>query len=124
MVLIIGGAYQGKLDFAREKFKLQDRDIYTCSGEKPDFSCPCIYGLEKFVLYCVQKNIDPRAYFEERRKLWEQSIIICEDIFCGVVPLGAETREWRQETGKLCQYLSAEATQVSRIFCGLEQRLK
>ena len=31
---------------------------------------------------------------------------------------------WRQKTGRLSQYLSKEASQVSRIFCGLEQRLK
>jgi adenosyl cobinamide kinase/adenosyl cobinamide phosphate guanylyltransferase len=50
--------------------------------------------------------------------------LILQDIFCGVVPMGAENRAWRQRTGRLAQYLSKEATQVSRIFCGLEQRLK
>ncbi len=49
---------------------------------------------------------------------------ICRDMFCGVVPMGAETRAWRQDTGRLTQYLSREAEHVSRIFCGLEQRLK
>ena len=53
-----------------------------------------------------------------------KDVLILEDIFCGVVPLGAENRAWRQNTGRLAQYLSREATQVSRIFCGLEQRLK
>ena len=38
--------------------------------------------------------------------------------------LSAENRAWRQRTGRLAQYLSKEAKQVSRIFCGLEQRLK
>jgi adenosyl cobinamide kinase/adenosyl cobinamide phosphate guanylyltransferase len=38
--------------------------------------------------------------------------------------MGAENRAWRQRTGRLAQYLSKEAKQVSRIFCGLEQRLK
>ena len=50
--------------------------------------------------------------------------MICQDIFCGVVPMGAELRAWRQDTGRLCQYLAGEADRVSRIFCGLEQRLK
>jgi len=40
------------------------------------------------------------------------------------VPMEAETRAWRQKTGRLANYLSKEAKQVSRIFCGLEQRLK
>ena len=55
---------------------------------------------------------------------WQDAILILRDVFCGVVPMEAETRAWRQKTGRLAQYLSKEATQVSRIFCGLEQRLK
>ena len=35
-----------------------------------------------------------------------------------------QQRLWRINTGRLCQYLSKEADKVSRIFCGLEQRLK
>ena len=50
--------------------------------------------------------------------------LILRDVFCGVVPLDPQTRLWRQKTGRLAQYLSKEASQVSRIFCGLEQRLK
>ena len=29
-----------------------------------------------------------------------------------------------EETRRLCQYLAGQADRVSRIFCGLEQRLK
>ena len=42
MVLIIGGAWQGKLEFAKREFHLKDSDIYTCSGAEIDFSKPCI----------------------------------------------------------------------------------
>ena len=120
MILMIGGAYQGKLDAAKTAFSLTDEDIYTCSDEKIDFSRRCIYKIEEFTFY----HPDPVAYFQCCRDEWENSILICQDIFCGVVPMGAENRMWRQKTGRLCQYLSREATQVSRIFCGLEQRLK
>ena len=100
MVFIFGGAYQGKTDFAKEAFSLAEGDIFSCSGT------------------------DPVEYFRVHRGEWEESILICRDMFCGVVPMGAETRAWRQDTGRLTQYLSREAEHVSRIFCGLEQRLK
>ena len=32
MVLIIGGAYQGKLDFAKSAFGLSESDVFTCTG--------------------------------------------------------------------------------------------
>ena len=120
MILIIGGAYQGKLDFAKEAFALKNEDIYTCSAGEIDFSRRCIYALEEF----AWGHPDPKAYFQEHREEWEDCVLILRDVFCGVVPMEAETRLWRQNTGRLAQYLSAEAAQVSRIFCGLEQRLK
>ena len=120
MILIIGGAYQGKLDFAKNRFGIAETDICTCTGREIDFSRRCVYALETFAF----EHPDPIAYFEANRNRWDSSILICRDIFCGVVPMGAENRAWRQKTGRLCQYLAAEAEQVIRIFCGLEQRLK
>ena len=125
MDLIIGGAFQGKRDFAKRKYHLTDKQVFTCTTQKePDFSAPCIAGLEEFVFFCVENGKDAVAYFKERRAAWEQSVLICDDIFCGVVPMEAENRLWREETGRLCTYLSGEAQAVYRLFCGLEQRLK
>ena len=120
MILIIGGAYQGKLDFAKDAFDIADEEVFICGAEKIDFSKRCIYKIEEFAF----THEDPVAYFKANRELWQDSVLILRDIFCGVVPMGVENRVWRQKTGRLCQYLSGEAQQVSRIFCGLEQRLK
>lgn len=124
MKLIIGGAYQGKRDFAKSAFSLTDTEIFTCAGETVDFSARCIDKIEEFTLACVKAGKEPLELFRENRALWQDSVLICQDIFCGVVPIDADLREWRQATGRLCQYLSREADRVSRIFCGLEQRLK
>lgn len=124
MKLIIGGAYQGKREFAVSAFNLKDTEIYTCTGEDVDFSARCIDKIEEFTLACVKAGREPVDVFKANREAWQDSILICQDIFCGVVPMDAQLREWRQATGRLCQYLSKEAQQVSRIFCGLEQRLK
>ena len=125
MVLIIGGAYQGKLDYARKKYALSPEDIYTCTEESGvDFGARCIYAIEEYTLGCVRRCGDPERFFREHRQEWENSVLICQDIFCGVVPLGEDMRAWRETTGRLCAYLSAEAHSVYRIFCGLEQKLK
>ena len=120
MILIIGGAYQGKLEFAKDTFGIADADVHTCGCEEIDFSKRCICKIEEFALH----HPDPVSYFMKSREAWQDSILIIRDIFCGVVPINAEDRAWRQRAGRLAQYLSREATQVSRIFCGLEQRLK
>ena len=124
MNLIIGGAYQGKREFAKAAFSLTESDIYTCEGTEIDFSFPCIDCLEIFTLACVRAGVDPIDYFRAHEDQWQHSTLICQDIFCGVVPLEVELRQWRNVTGQLCQYLSRNANRVSRVFCGLEQRLK
>jgi len=122
MELIIGGAYQGKRSFAREKFGLSEDEIFTCTDTNIDFSKPCIDKLEDFVLACVRTGVDPL----EKLKGQDLSakVIICMDIFCGVVPIDATMRLWRHTTGLVCQYLAKNADGVYRIYCGLEQRLK
>ena len=125
MELIIGGAYQGKTDFAKRKYGFSDEDIYTCTeSEGIRFGAKCINKLAEFTLWCIRNDKDALDIFKEHRSEWEDSVLICDDIFCGIVPLGADMRAWREMTGRLCGYLSSEARTVTRIFCGLEQRIK
>ena len=120
MHLIIGGAYMGKLEFAAETYGLQPEEISDCREGQPDFSRRCVTHLEEFARECE----DPVGFFRENKEKWQHSILICRDISGGIVPMNREDRRWREKTGHLCQYLSKEADRVSRIFCGLEQRLK
>ena len=48
MILIIGGAYQGKLDYAKEVFGITDADVHICDAGEIDFSRRCIYKIEEF----------------------------------------------------------------------------
>lgn len=123
--LIIGGAYQGKLEYAKERFSLGENDIFTCTETAlPDFSKRCLYGLQEFTLYCIKNNLDAVAYLKQHLAEIQNSVLICEDISCGVVPISAEMRAWREATGRLCIYLSKQAETVTRVFCGLPQVLK
>ena len=125
MDLIIGGAYQGKRELAKRKYGFSDADIYTCGEESGiAFGTRCIDKIEEFTLKCVREGQDAVEIFKEHRGEWQDSVLICQDIFCGVVPMGADMRAWREATGRLCAFLSGEAVNVFRVFCGLEQRLK
>ena len=125
MILIFGGAYQGKTAWAKAQFDLRNTDIYACTAEEaPDLSQKCWTNLENFTRFCLARGVDPEEWFRENRPAWEGKVLIFRDIFCGVVPLSGEDRAWREATGRALQYLAGEAGRVSRIFCGLEQRLK
>ena len=38
MILIIGGAYQGKLDFVKDIFGVTEKEVFTCDTVEIDFS--------------------------------------------------------------------------------------
>lgn len=122
MNLIIGGAYQGKRDFALNTLNIPEREMFTCTDETIDFSKACIDRLEDYVLACIQKGIDPLEQLKAQDL--RDKTIICMDMFCGVVPIDGQMRLWRHSTGLVCQYLAKRADRVYRIVCGLEQRLK
>ena len=93
MEFIIGGAYQGKLDNALKKYNLTENEIFTCTEEHGiEFGARCIYKIEEFTLWCVRNGKDATEIFKENRNKWADSVLICQDIFCGVVPLGADLR--------------------------------
>ena len=124
MHLIIGGAFQGKTQFARSRFGLSEADIFPCAGTQIDFSKRCITHLEAYTEACTRENRDPAALFRENPAVWQDSVLILGDISAGVVPMDPELRRWREENGKFGRYLAEHAESVHRIFCGLEQRLK
>lgn len=125
MELIIGGAYQGKREYAKSHFNIPESEIFTCREDaEPDWSAGCIDRLERFALRCVRNGEDPVEILAAHEEEWRGSVLICEDIFCGVVPLGAENRAWREAAGRLCAYLAGRAESVTRMFCGLAQVLK
>ena len=125
MVLIIGGSYQGKLDFARQRYGLSPEDIQLCDDrtEAIDPGKRCIAGLERFALNRVRSGCDPMEAFAGMER-FRESILICADISGGVVPMDPVLRAWREACGRMCAALARDADEVWRLFCGIPQRLK
>lgn len=125
MVLIFGGAYQGKLDFAMKKFNIKDTDIFTCTEDSfPDFSKKIIDRAELFFLKCVKDGIEPRDILCENINMLQDKIVIARDISQGIVPIDSVQRAWREASGWAMMYLAGEAEEVYRVFCGLSEKLK
>ncbi len=104
MKLIIGGAYQGKREYALERF--------------PGMDIVCDFHLK--VLNMVKNGENPLNLLDDCR----DKVIICDDIFCGVVPVDELARKWREELGRFLTVAARESDEVVRVFCGLGTRLK
>ncbi|WP_317366794.1 bifunctional adenosylcobinamide kinase/adenosylcobinamide-phosphate guanylyltransferase [uncultured Tyzzerella sp.] len=126
MILIIGGAYQGKLDFAREKFDIKYDDVFFCSQEdiRIDFNRKIIANIDKFIFAMIKNNKDPIFYIKANIDKFKDKIITCEDISCGIVPIDYEMRIFRENIGHCLSIISKNSDKVVRLFCGIPMELK
>jgi len=124
MILVIGGAYQGKLDHILEHHP--NKSVFHCDDgtTEIDFSADIINALHLMTLAQVRADIDSAAYLHKKLPELSNKIIICDDISCGVVPIDAGTRKWRETTGKCLALLAKNADEVIRVFCGIGSRIK
>ena len=146
MILIFGGAYQGKRDFAKEHFGIETvtecaapgaelagaEDTGLAEGHSgtetvlalPDFSGDAVCGLERFARACTEAGLEARDLMEEQKAGWQDKILIITDVSQGIVPMDKTTRAFREMNGRLMLYLASEADEVWRVFCGIGKRIR
>ena len=115
MILVFGGAYNGKLSCVKEKFNISDEEVLTLNN---------IDNFQNLTYKMSLENQDPLKYILENESLFKDKIIISDDICEGIVPLKKEDRIWRENTGKCLQYLSKNSKEVYRVFCGIPMVIK
>ena len=130
MILVFGGAYQGKLEYALDKFDMTAEDVYRCSRDgEMDLSKTVIYGLEEFVYWCTENGAEAKEvlagrFTSDELQPYADKIFIACDVSQGLVPMDATDRAFREMMGRTLLYLAKEADEVHRVFCGIGQRLK
>lgn len=66
--------------------------------------------MNHFHLLCRRLLQDGKAVMPVAEELARREIVIvCDEIGCGVVPIDAFERRWREETGRACCYLAKKA---------------
>jgi len=126
MKFIIGGSYQGKLEFARQAFSIEDGDIFLCTEETSaiDFTKGCIAYIDRYALNRIRAGVEPADAFKANLAQLKDAVIIANDVSSGIVPVDRDLRAWREACGRMNNYLAREADEVWRLFCGLPQRIK
>lgn len=119
MILIFGGAHQGKREYAA-----QLPGVKTVADCLPDFTADAVCGLEDFTLACTRQGVEAADWFRDRREQWQGKVLIIRDISQGIVPMDAAQRAWREMNGRLMIYLASEAEEVHRVFCGIGKRIR
>lgn len=124
MRIITGGAFQGKRAFAEKLYPgVEWTDGGRCALDEIR-TCRAVYGFHEFVKRWLKqgKSWEELAslILEENRDL----ILICDEIGCGLVPVDAFEREYRESTGRVMNALAEQAERVDRVVCGIGRRIK
>ena len=108
MILVIGGLGAGKRKLVAQVLGYGP-EAYSAN---PEDQTPVLYDLER---------CDPLPAVED---LLGREVVVCREVGCGVIPMDAQERNWREAVGRLCCALAAQAEAVYRVSCGLGMRLK
>lgn len=119
MELIVGGAYQGKLDYARERFPQVDWvDGASCTLEEL-LGAGGVYRFHAFLDRQMRQGEDVRALPKLIMEKDPDIVIVSDEVGYGVVPVDAHERAFREAVGRVCCDLAAEARRVHRVVCGV-----
>lgn len=150
MQLVIGGAYQGKKEYVKRKYQLEESEIWQGGYPVAERKWRCVYGLHKIVKKMLdtyktdhirEKDIDqigrpggtPQIenyvnyitdYLHNLIEHNPDLILICDEVGNGIVPIEKSERDYRECVGRVLCVLAKEADRVERVHCGIGQVIK
>ncbi|MEG0805589.1 MAG: bifunctional adenosylcobinamide kinase/adenosylcobinamide-phosphate guanylyltransferase [Lachnospiraceae bacterium] len=125
MIVVIGGAYQGKEAYVRKEFPglhrvLQGEEFVNQEQSNAEVILNYHLGIKAL----MEKKEDP---FLKTRALCEANpkvIITLDELGCGIVPIEEFDRRYRECVGRIGCLLAEKAEQVIRVYCGIPERIK
>lgn len=121
--IIIGGCFQGKEDYARTLYPdVCWEDGSNCVLDQIR-SCQGITQFHQFVRRWLQEGRTKEELLEQILGREQVITIISDEIGCGLVPIDAFEREYREVHGRIMTELAARAKRVDRVICGIRTRL-
>lgn len=154
MKMVIGGAYQGKLSWAKEHLWKTEKDLTenkktevcdwvdgeACNREAI-YHCTGIYHFHRFIARFlnpaigldgklsgeITENLDTDFAGDFAKDLIEKNpnlIVVTDEIGYGIVPLDYGERIYREQVGRVCTALAKESEEVYRVICGIGSRVK
>lgn len=124
MIMITGGAYQGKRQYAAEKLNITQ----MLDGAECDISSVtktvCIYNYHMLVKRLMKQGIEPIAFTQRFCTENPDSAVIINEIGCGIIPMEKEDREWRENVGRCGRIIAEHSHSVIRMVCGIPTAIK
>ena len=126
MIMITGGAYQGKKAYAAERFGLSPEEMID--GAACEYTelinARCVYNYHEFIKKLLKNGEDAVQYTTELCDNNSGLIVIMDEIGSGIIPLDREERSWREVTGRCGCIIAERSDEVIRMICGIPEMIK
>ena len=113
MILVIGACASGKTEYVKS-LGYAEAD-FTASLEVPGRVLTHLQDVVSAAPHKAMELLEPLCAYE---------VIICNEVGSGVIPVSAQERASREQTGRLCNALAQRAERVVRLVCGIPQVIK
>lgn len=123
MILITGGAYQGKTAYAQTHFPYAVTDGAVCGFAEPK-TAKILNHYHIFVRRLTEAGVDAEAYTRALCSENPACIVLMDEIGSGIIPMDKQERIWRENTGRAGCILAENARTVIRMICGLPTAIK
>lgn len=126
MVMVTGGAFQGKRDCLKRLYGLSDSDIISgadCALEDV-FNAAAVSDYHEIVRRLIAGNTDVPGFTERLCRENPNAAVIINEIGCGIIPLEKSERIYREEVGRAGCIIAAHSETVIRVFCGIPEIIR
>lgn len=142
MKLVIGGAFQGKLAYAKETYHLENWVDGRSCGFDEIMACGGIHHFHEYIRRMItagQKGTSDGCFISESLIELEQRaeefaeelyrrnpdiLVVSNELGYGVVPMEKFDRDYREAVGRACTCIAARSDEVVRVVCGIGLRIK
>jgi len=120
MKLYIGGLGHGQETLAEKENGIKPEIVNADEA----YSARAIFNFEDVIKEVVRKGKTGIEFAEELCKENPDAIVVCNEIGYGIHPIDREERLWREQTGRALCVIAEHAESVTRVSCGIGQRIK
>ena len=150
MILITGGAWQGKREYAYGLMQVESDMKLIIQGDRCSAEdMKRVQIVDQLHLWIrrkmeelmpqIRQQGDERVFDQQemlftQEKIWQELeevvsenpdvIFIVNELGCGVIPMDVQDRRYREMVGRICCDLAKEAKEVHRVVCGVGEILK
>ena len=126
MIMITGSAFQGKTEYAKQRFGFSDDEIL--SGGSCEFeavlSAKCVTEYHLLIKRLLEKNAEVQEFTRRLCRENSDAVIIMTEIGGGIIPIEKSERIWREETGRAGCIIAENSREVIRLVCGVPVKIK